>query len=112
MFDLTVSMGNILQIIAMLIGGLAFLWRVESRVLILSNRLENIYREKDQQHRSNTDKFISIEMELKQLISVTVEQAKISERLNGFEQRINMISQRLDEGLRKLTNGIHRRSKG
>ena len=36
MLDLSVSVGNLLQIIAMLLGGLFFLYRMEARLIVLA----------------------------------------------------------------------------
>lgn len=102
MFDTTINMGNLIQIVVMIIGGIVFLLRMERKVIILTERLENIYRERDDQHKSNIVKFNEIEDQLKKLIDVIVELARLNERMAAIDGRVQELSNRLIESIKPV----------
>lgn len=100
MFDLTISMGNILQIFAMLFGGLFFLYRMEARLIVLSAVQETF-----------VNRLTNLETEVKKLADVTVEIARQDERMTSQDLRINTIAIRVDEYLRNPGLTHHRSSR-
>lgn len=91
MFDTTVTMGNIIQIVVILISGLIFLYRMESRLVLLTNIQENF-----------TQRLSKIDAELEKLASVTIQIARQDERMTAQDVRLQEFSNRLED-LGKLT---------
>lgn len=88
MFDWTISIGNALTIISFLAGGLAFVVTVRNRVNSLS------------------DKMLSVETKLEQLVEILVQQGRHEERMNAMDQRVAAQGQRLDETIVRLNRSI------
>lgn len=91
MFDTTVTMGNIIQIVVILISGLIFLYRMESRLILLTNIQENF-----------TQRLSKIDAELEKLSNVTIQIARQDERMTAQDNRLQEFSNRLED-LGKLT---------
>lgn len=105
MFDSTVTMGNLLQIIAMLLGGLYFIWVMEKKISILAIN-----------HTNFSERLTKIDIELQALAKITVEIARQDERMTAQDKRLQELSVRIED-LSKLTKlllpvGRARRSKG
>ena len=86
MFDLTISMGNILQIAAMLGGGLYFLFSIKAELIKMSTIQEMF-----------TNRLSILETDIKKLSEVTIEMARQNERMTSQDNRINTITLRLDD---------------
>lgn len=86
MLDATVSLGNLLQIIAMLGGGLYFLYSMKGELAVINNVQQNF---KDQLNVMNE--------ELKVLSKITIEIARQDERMNAQDIRLTTLSVRIDE---------------
>lgn len=86
MFDNTVTMGNVLQIVAMLLGGLYFVWIMEKKISILALTQTNF-----------SNKLIEIETEVKNITRITVEMAIQNERLVALDKRLNELSIRIED---------------
>lgn len=86
MFDNTITMGNVLQIIAMLLGGLYFIWVMEKKISLLAITQTNF-----------AGKLSEIETEVKNLTKITLEIAVQGERMNALDRRLNELSIRIDD---------------
>lgn len=91
MFDSTITMGNILQIVAMLLGGLYFVWVMDKRIAIL-NMTQATF----------TERLTKIDVELQQLTKITVDIARQDERMTAQDTRVQELSNRVED-LSKLT---------
>ena len=83
-FDTTISLGTLLQTIAMLGGALYFLWRLQLRLEVI-----------DTKQISTIQKIDSIEKELEKITLVVIEQARQNTRLDNFEARVQELSNRI-----------------
>ena len=88
MFDWTISVGNALTIISFLGGGLVFVVTVRNRVGSLS------------------DKMVSVETKLEQLVKILIQQGRHEERMNAMDARVAAQGQRLDETISRLNRFI------
>ena len=91
MFDNTVTMGNVLQIVAMMLGGLYFVWVMEKKISILAITQTAL-----------TDRLTKIDVELQQLTKITVDIARQDERMTAQDTRIQELSNRVED-VYKLT---------
>lgn len=87
----TISVGNLLQIVAMLAGGFYFLYTMKGEMSILTVI--------QKQFASRLDK---IDQELVLLSKVTVDLARQDERMTAQDKRLQELSIRIDD-LNKLT---------
>ena len=95
MFDATINVGTLIQIGVIITGGLWFMWRLETKILLIANELTGVVKNRESQDRSNTDKFDDIETQLKELIKITVELAKVETRMNNMDERMQEMSNRI-----------------
>lgn len=91
MFDNTVTMGNVLQIVAMMLGGLYFVWIMEKKISLLALTQTNL-----------TERLSKIDVELQQLTKITVDIARQDERMTAQDTRIQELSNRVED-VYKLT---------
>lgn len=96
MIDTTISMGTLLQIAVMLVGGMFFIWRLETKILLVGTELRSVVKERDIQHHSNLDRFKEIDEQLKRLIAVTIELAQFRIRMDNTDQRLQTLSDRIE----------------
>lgn len=96
MLDTTLNIGTIMQILAMLGGGFWFLWKMDLKISLLVQRLDNNIRERDDQHKANLYRFTNIDEQLKELIATTVKLARAEERMDNTDNRIQELSNRID----------------
>lgn len=75
MWDL---IGNIAPAIALIVGGVGFLFTIRSQVNQIMLRL------------------LEVEHELKKLVDVLIQQGRHSERLNALDARLNVQSERIN----------------
>ena len=95
-FDSTISIGNILTIASMLIGGLFFLWRMEARIIVMTSAQEML-----------TNRLAVIDREIKDLAKITIEIARQDERMTNQDIRVNTLALRLDD----FISGFPRRTR-
>ena len=86
MFDNTITMGNLLQIIAMLLGGLYFVWVMEKKIALLTVTQTTF-----------AAKLTEIDTEVKNITKITVEMAIQNERLVALDKRLNELSIRIED---------------
>ena len=79
MFDLSISLGNLMTIVSFIIGGVSFVYAIKSDTRVLATRLGNL------------------EEDVKKMSDVLVELAKTDGRMNLIEDRILAQGKRLDE---------------
>ena len=79
MFDLSISLGNLMTIVSFIIGGVSFVYAIKSDTRVLATRLGNL------------------EEDVKKMSDVLVELAKTDGRMNLIEDRIFAQGKRLDE---------------
>lgn len=96
MFDNTINVGTLLQIIAMIGGGIWFLWKMDVKISLLVQRLDNNIKERDAQHTANLTRFTNIDLQLKELIDTTIKIARAEERMDAVDIRIQELSNRID----------------
>ncbi len=101
MFDTTINIGALLQIAAMLGGGLYFLWKIQTQLEILNNT-----------QMSFSKKIEKIDRELEELAKVTIEIARQDERMNAQDIRLQELSIRLESHLKREPSSFSRRKKG
>jgi len=97
MFDLTISLGNILTVVAFLLGGIAFAYSVKSDTKILEVRFTMIDAQIE-----------DFKEEIKKLAEIVVEQTRQSGRIDRVEDRQLQEGKRVDDlvmRLNKLING-------
>ena len=91
MFDNTITMGNLIQIVAMLLGGLYFLYTIKQEIALLANSQRNF-----------VERLGKIDTDLAQLANVTIEIARQGERMTAQDRRLQELSNRMDD-LGKIT---------
>ena len=91
MFDNTVTMGNLLQILAMMLGGLYFVWVMEKKISILTVTQTNL-----------TERLTKIDVELQQLTKIAIDIARQDERMSSQDTRMQELSNRVED-ISKLT---------
>lgn len=79
MIDFSINLGNILTVVAFIVGGVGFVYTMQSRIEALSTRM------------------ISLEGEIKKMVDVMLLQARHDERMNAMDQRLSAQGSRLDE---------------
>lgn len=85
MFDWQINLGNVLTIISFIIGGLGFVWTMKSQIDSLGSRT------------------MAMEVELKKLVDVLINQGRQDERLNAMDFRLAASAQRVTD-LEKRVN--------
>jgi len=93
MFDLTINLGSILQIVAMVGGGIWFLFSIKTELIKLSVVQETF-----------ASKIVEIEVELKKLSEVTIDMARQAERMTAQDNRLNILAARVEELSRTARN--------
>lgn len=83
-FSLTITLGNILEILTIATGGLIFLWQMNTRLSILQNNHDTVARKVDK-----------VEGEVDDLKTNVSQFAAIAERMNAFEQRLIDLNERM-----------------
>lgn len=91
MFDLTISLGNILTIIAFLAGGIAFVYSIKSDTKIADLKYTMIATTMD-----------DFKIEIKKLSDVVTQQALDNKRMDYIEDRQMSQGRRLDETEKRL----------
>lgn len=91
MFDLSISLGNLLTICAFLIGGVAFAYTIKSDTKLADLKYDMI--------AASIDDF---KVEMKALTRVVTEQALQSKRMDYLEERQTAQGRRLDEAVKRL----------
>ena len=109
MLDSSINVGNLLQIATMILGGLYFLWRLETKVLILTNEIKNVIKERDVQHQNNQSRFVEIEQQLQKLIDLTITLATFKARMDNADERMQTLSDRIEEYVRAKLSPIPRK---
>jgi len=85
MFDTTINMGTILQILTMIIGGGYFLWQMKAELAVVHS------------HQSAFSKALEkMDQEITILSNATVDIARQDERMNAQDSRLQELSNRLD----------------
>lgn len=100
LFDPSVTVGNILTILALAGSAAIFLYRLEGKLLILHNT-QNTF----------TNQLDKIDKELEKLSQVTIDMARQDERISAQDMRLNMIAQRLDIYVTKVDSKRQRSNK-
>jgi len=90
MFDTTISLGTVLQTIALLGSAAYFIWSLRTSLAVM-----------DTKQATALEKIIKIETELDKLTEVIIEQAKHSQRLDNFETRMQEFSSKIYNGVSK-----------
>ena len=91
MFDLTISLGNMLTIAAFLVGGVAFAYSIKSDSKITDLKYTMI--------AASLDDF---KIEMKKLAEIVTQQALQSKRMDYLEERQTSQGQRLDEAVKRI----------
>lgn len=84
MFDATISLGTVLQTVTIIGSALIFIWKLHTKLEIMDTKQTAVVAKID-----------TIEKELEKLTTVTIEQAKQTQRLDNFESRLQEISNRI-----------------
>lgn len=100
-FDPSITIGNILTILALAGSVLLFMYRLEGKLVILHNT-QNMFK----------DQLNKIDNELEKLSQVTIEMARQDERISAQDMRLNMIAQKIDMCTVKLETRRQRARKG
>jgi len=79
-----ISLGNLLTIATMLVGGIYFISQIKGQVNFL------------------TDRMVSVEERVKDLVNILVEQGKQGERMLMLAERVQAQGKRLDENERRV----------
>ena len=91
MFDLTISLGNLLTIVAFIGGGIGFAYSIKSDTKITDLKYTMI--------AANMEDF---KIEIKKLAAVVTQQALDSKRMDYIEERQMSQGKRLDETEKRL----------
>jgi hypothetical protein len=114
-FDFTINLGNILTLLAFLVGGIAFVWSVKSNAIVLSTKI-------DLNEETNESRFVRIDaqmeafgLELKKLGEILIELTRAEGRMNTLDERILSQGRRLDaltinvnDLLKETRSAVHR----
>lgn len=84
--DATISIGNLLQIVAMLGGGFWFLYSVKGDMSVLANVQKHF-----------ADRLDKIDKELEALAKVAIEMAKQEVRMSNMDARMQELSNRIED---------------
>lgn len=88
MFNWNIDVGNMLTIAAFLIGGIFFVAKVRGRVDTLSTRM------------------LAVEGEVKQLVTVLIQQGRHEERMGAMDSRLAAQGLRLDQTIDRLNRAL------
>lgn len=86
-FDWTISFGNVITLITLAIAAVSFIYTMRSRIDSMSSRMS------------------FIEVELRKLVQVLIDQGKHEERMTAIDDRVLAQGQRLDA----LTDRVNKR---
>lgn len=86
MFDLTISLGNVLTIIAFLVGGIGFVYSIKGDTKV-----------NDLKYTMLTAAMDDFKFEMKKLTDVVTQQALQTKRMDYLEERQTSQGKRLDE---------------
>lgn len=81
-FDMTVTLGAVLNMLAMLGGGVWFM-------ITVNTKLSTLIAERKQEYMANIGRFEEIDKQLEKLIAVTIQLAKVEERINSLDVKFN-----------------------
>lgn len=84
MFDATINLGTLIQIISYIAAFIYFIWTIKTRLEVMDAKQAVI-----------SEDMKDMKMELGKLIQVTVEQARHSARLDYLESRIAELAKQL-----------------
>lgn len=115
--DTTINLGHILQLFAIIGGGVWFLWEMRAKLALLAVKQQDLLVKVDK-----------IDSDVDKLSQVTIQIARQDERINAFERRIEDINtamatrisemaeamqlvSSLSRGVAKLTDRTKRRIK-
>lgn len=91
MLEMTINLGTVLEIIAM-VGSIAyFVYSMKTELAVLANS-----------HRLSISRLDSVDSKLEKLSTVIVDLARQEERMNAQDTRINEISNRVVETLKAM----------
>lgn len=96
-FDGTINLGTLLNIAAMLAGGLYFLWEVKAKLSILTNS-----------HQGLVERLDKVDHKLEALGQTTIIIARQEERMAAQDGRIQELSNRFNDYMNK--NSIKRKA--
>jgi len=88
---LHINLGNVLTIIAFIVGGLAFVYTLRSDIEVHAQRIQMI-----------ADRFGIVEVKMERLSEVVVALARQEERLLAMDQRMLAQGARIDDLSRRL----------
>lgn len=91
MFDLTISLGNLLTIVAFIGGGVAFAYTIKTDTKVTDLKYTIIAASMD-----------DFKLEMKNLTKVVTEQALQNKRMDYLEERQTSQGQRLDEAVKRI----------
>lgn len=86
---------QILQILAMVAGGLFFLYQIKAQLILMAASQQNL-----------SDRLKQLEVEIKQLAEVTIDLAKQGERMTALDLRMTNLSTRVDDYIKLTTNNV------
>lgn len=89
LFDWTIGVGQILTILSMIIVGLGFVYTLRGRMEGMSGRLA------------------SLEVDIKSLITILIQQGKHEERMTAMDSRIANQGARLDDITRRFNDKVN-----
>lgn len=89
LFDWTIGIGQILTILSMIVVGLGFVYTLRGRMEGMSGRLA------------------SLEVDIKSLITILIQQGKHEERMTAMDSRIANQGARLDDLTRRYNDKLN-----
>lgn len=89
LFDWTIGIGQILTILSMIVVGLGFVYTLRGRMEGMSGRLA------------------SLEVDIKSLITILIQQGKHEERMTAMDSRIANQGARLDDITRRFNDKVN-----
>lgn len=95
MLDATITIGNIIEISTIAIGGVTFMVKLLSKFDVFSKRLDRLDNQMEK-----------VEAAMARLSDVTAQQSLQNGRIDGIENRMNMLSARIDENHQKVLEKI------
>lgn len=104
-FDPSITVGNILTIIALATSAFIFMYRLEGKLMLVVTKQGDFNERLDK-----------IDNELEKLTQVAIEMARQDERIAGQDMRLNMLAARLDACAIKIdskrSSRLHKSSVG
>jgi DNA repair ATPase RecN len=95
MIDGTITIGNIIEIFTIGIGGVTFMVKLLAKFDIFSKRLDRLDTQMER-----------VETAMAKLSEVTAQQATQNGRIDSIENRLNMLSSRIDDNHQAILKSI------